>query len=157
MPLTPVARTVPTGKMLKDGHRTTFTMQNYPGLNLKEKEVKGVGYDGNEEIDTTTMFNNLVRTYAPRKLIKGTAAQVKASYDTDVLPTLLGQINTEQSFTETYPNGSTLCWYGFLKSAEREAHKEGEQPTFNLTVVPTFADPSTGAEVLPVFTDSGTG
>lgn len=157
MPLTPVARQAPTGKMMKDGLKTTLTMQNYPALDLAEKEVKPIGFDGGEEIDTTTMFNAHYRSAAPRRLIKGTPCTIKASYDNDVTPVLLGQINAEQSFTETYPNGSTFCWYGYLKSAEKEVMKEGEQPTYNLTIVPTFADPTTGAETAPVFTNSGTG
>lgn len=157
MVLTPTARTAPTGKKMKNGWRTTFTLQNKPGLDIFEKEVKPVGYDGGDAIDTSTMWNNQVHTYAARKLIKGTDCSVKGAFDPDVYPDLLTQINSEQIITNTFPNGATICWYGFLKSAEPDSLKDGAQPDFNLVFVPTFTDPVTQAEVPPLFTNSGTG
>lgn len=61
-------------------------------------------------------------------------------------------VNVEQTITITFPDGSTLAFYGFMKSFEPDNLEEGTFPIATVAFVPTNADPTTGDEEAPVLT-----
>lgn len=152
MPPTPTARGTPSGIKMDDGYRTLITFASHPTISFWEKTVQPPGLDGGDEIDTTTMHNIDWRTNAPRALIRMTEQTVMAAYDPNLYNTILALINRETTVTVTFPDGSTLAFYGFLKSFEPDELVEGEQPEATILVVPTNQNPTTGAEEAPVLT-----
>src|SRR6516165_11371623 len=85
----------PTGFKVGDGYQTLF-MFGILGASGQfpfwEKEVKPVGIDGGEFVDTTTMRNSVWRTYAARHLKTLTTMTANVAWDPDVLPLLYNGI-----------------------------------------------------------------
>lgn len=154
---TPTARQTPAGIKLDDGYQTLVTFAAVPTISFWEKTVTPPGLDGGDGIDTTTMWNSDWRTKSPRSLVTMTDFTMTAAYDPNLYNSILSLLNRETTVTVTFPDGSTLAFYGFLKSFEPDSLSEGEQPVCTITVVPTNQDPTTGAEQAPVLTSvSGT-
>ena len=110
------------------------------------------GVDGGDPIDTTTQHNTEWRTMAARTLKTLTQSQVSAAYDPNVYNNILSLINVETSVTVRFPDGSTLDFWGYLKSFEPQSANEGNMPMANVQIVPTNTDPSDGSEADPVLT-----
>lgn len=142
----------PSGIKLDDGYRTLVTFASDPNIEFWEKSVTPPGLDGGDEIDTTTMHNDDWRTNAPRALIRMTPFTTTAAYDPSIYTAALALINRKDTVTVRYPDGSTLAFYGFLKTIEFSELVEGTQPECTITVVPTNQDPDTGSEEPPVLT-----
>jgi hypothetical protein len=137
---------------MPDGYQTLVTFASQPAVQLWEMGVKPPGLDGGEPIDTTTMLNQTFRTKDARKLKTLDVMTFKFMYDPDVYPTLLGLINHLDTITVTYPDVSTLAFFGFLQKAEFDDLEEGKPPTGTATIVPTNNDPVTKIEAAPVYT-----
>lgn len=150
----PTARGSPTGIKLDDGYQTLVTFASNPTIEFWEKTVKPPGLDGMDEIDTTTMHNVTWRTNAPRALVTMTPFTMVAAYDPNIYNAALSLLNVETTVTVRFPDGSTLAFYGFLKSFETNELVEGTQPEMTITVVPTNQDPTTGDEEAPVLTSA---
>lgn len=140
------ARQDPTGIRMDDGYRTLITFSADPDVQLWEKSVKPPGLEGGEPIDTTTMHNDTLRTASPRALKTMTAGSIKCAYDPILFTSILALINVEQTITVTFPDTTTLAFYGFVKSFSPEDLQEGDQPMASVEFVPTNQDPTTGAE-----------
>ncbi len=152
-----VARVYPTGIRLKDGYQTLITIGADPDASFWEKTVKPPSLDGREKIDTTTMHNDRWVTNAARQLIEMGDVTGKASYDPNVFVLFLQILNVETTITITFPDGSTLAFYGYLQKFEFDELAEGTNPEASYTVVVTNEDPTTGEEEDPVFVNvSGT-
>ena len=153
----PVAsvRVNPQGIKLDDGFPTFIVFAADPDVSLWEKTVKPPGLDGGDPIDTTTMLNDNLRTFASRSLKTMTPMTTTMAYDPKVFSQLLTLINVETTITVRFPNGDTLAFYGYLRSFEPNEISEGEQPTASVTIQPTNQDPTTGNEENFVLTLSG--
>lgn len=149
---TPTVRGTPAGLRLKNGHSTKITFNRFPTVQFWEETVQPPGVDGGDAIETTTMHNTAWRTNAPRNLKTLTPGNVKASYDPTVFNTIVNSmINIEDTITVTFPDGSTLAFFGYLQKFEPAELKQGEQPEATISFVPTNMD-ATGAEQAPVLT-----
>lgn len=137
---------------LDDGFATIITLENLPDVKIFEREVTPPGYSGGGPIDTTTMRNLAYRTMAPKKLKTLSKVSVTAAYATSALDGIWAQIGVVQLITITFPDGSTLAFYGWIDEFTPAAHKEGDQPTASITIQPAMRNPTTGAEVAPVYT-----
>lgn len=146
----PTARTDPTGIKLDNGYRSLITFSSDPNINVWEKEVTPPGLDGGDPVVTTTMHNDVWRTKSPSALIEMTDIEVVVAYDPIIYTEALAILNDEITITTTFPDGSTLAAYGFLRSFTPDALVEGEQPEATCVVVITNQDPTTGAEEAPV-------
>lgn len=146
---TPTARQLPTGIKLDDGYRTTICPAADPDISFWEKAVTPPGIDGGDEIDTTTMHNSDWRSRASRALKTLTEASVTAAYDPNLYTSILALINLETTYTVHFPDGSTLAFYGFLKSFMPGENVEGEQPEAEILIVPTNFDPVNKVEAAP--------
>jgi hypothetical protein len=136
---------------LDDGFATFITFENLAGIKLFEKDVTPPGLATGGAIDTTTMRNEAWRTQAPRALKSITPVNATVSYATEALPLMFGQIGILQKVTITFPDKSTIEFYGWLDSFTPNANTEGEQPTASIVVEPSMRDPL-GEESAPVYT-----
>lgn len=137
---------------LDDGFATIITLANIPTIKLFEKEVTPPGYSAGGPIDTTTMRNTAYRTMAPRYLKSLTQVTATVAYATDALTDIWAQIGVIQLVTVTYPDGSSLQFYGWIEEFTPGNHTEGEQPTATLTIQPSMRDLN-GNEVAPVYNE----
>lgn len=142
----PAARVDPVGIKLDDGYRSLITIAADTNVSFWEMSVQPPGLDGGDKIDNTTMHNDVLRTFAPRQLITMTPGKVVAAYDPSVYSQLAVLINVKTTITIHFPDGSTLAFYGFVKSVETNELVEGTFPQMTVTIEPTNADPTTGAE-----------
>lgn len=153
---TTTARTTPDGFRLDNGHQTLITFAFAPGLDFWEKEVQPFGFDGGDAIDTTTMHNVIYRTKSPRNLLDLTEHTVVGAYDPCVYVDLLQMVNVIDSITITFPDTSTLTYWGYIRLVEVSPLVEGEQPEMTLTIVPTNYDACNCVEAGPVIDCNGT-
>ena len=147
----PAAPRTPTGLPLEDGYQTVIELENAATIALFEKTVQPAGLEGGDKVDTTTMHNVDVRTYAARFLKEVTDAQMTVAYDPAALVTLLAQINVPQTITIHFPNGDTWDFRGYLKNFIPAAISEGSQPEATCVLVATNTT-AVGAETTPNFT-----
>jgi len=152
MPPTTSTRGTPAGIKLDDGFSTKIAFALNLTVSFWEKTVKIPGIDGGDAIETTTMHNVTWRTMSPRQLKTLTQATGKAAFDPNIYNDILSLINREGSITIRFPDGSTLDFFGYLKSVEFDDLEEGKQPELSYVIVPTNQDPTTGAEAAPVLT-----
>tara|TARA_R110002167_G_scaffold46072_1_gene137792 strand:- start:2 stop:454 length:453 start_codon:yes stop_codon:yes gene_type:complete len=120
---------------LDDGFATTITLAN--GTTLYEKSVTPPGLDGGGAIDTTTMRNTLYRTNSPKSLITLSECSVTVAYDPNAYSAIITTLNTNQLITVTFPDGTTIAFWGWLNSFTPGEATEGEQPTAEMNVVPS--------------------
>lgn len=157
MPPAVTARTTPTGKWIEDGFPTKIAFASKPAVSFWEKSVKPPGVDGGDAIEHTNMHSLAWRLKGPRKLKTLTDTSTTASYDPAVYADILTLCNAPDSITITFPNGSSISFYGFLRTFEPSDAGEGAEPTASITITPTNRDPVTGLESPPVFTAAPAG
>lgn len=150
----PTARGTPSGLQLENSHPVFVTLGKDPTIGFWEKELQPPGYEGGDPIDRTTQFNTKFRTKAPRYLIDVTNMKGKAAFDPLVYVNVKSAINRKDTITKTFADGSTICFYGYLKSfIPANEPGDGTQPEADFEIVPTNVDPVTGAEESPVETN----
>lgn len=150
---TPTARGTPSGIRLDDGFSSKITFAAAPTVSLWEKTVKPPGLDGGEKVETTTMHNVTYRTMGPRQLKTLMDTTTKCAYDPIIYQTVLALINVRTTITVSFPDGSTLAFFGYLQKFEPDELQEGTQPEATVTIVPTNYDPVGHAEAAAVLTN----
>lgn len=148
----PTSRDAPSGIKLDDGYQTLVTIAADTDIAFWEKSITPPGLDGGDANDTTTMHNTTYRTFAPRALKTMTEMSLVAAYDPDIYDEILAVINTETTITVTFPDGSTLAFFGYVRTFAPSEVVEGGQPEATITVQPTNQD-TTGAEQAAVMTE----
>lgn len=136
---------------IDDGHSTKIYFDLAPNILFYEKEVTPPGVDGGGENDTTTMHNVTWRTRAPKHLKTLTEMASTVAYDPAVYDDVVSMININQLIIVEFPDGSTLEFWGWLNSFEPGSNTEGEQPTADVTIIPSNQD-SSGNEIAPNYT-----
>lgn len=136
---------------IDDGYQTLVTFALDSDVEFWEKEVTPPGLDGGGEIDTTTMHNTLYRTKNPKSLITLTPLTMVAAYDPVVYDSILTMLNSNQLIMVTFPDGSTVEFYGWVDKFTPNRNVEGEQPTAEVTIVPSNQNTS-GVETAPNYT-----
>ena len=117
---------------------------------LKEKEVTPPGVSAGGENDTSTMRNTTWRTKQPKSLKSLMNSSFVAAYDSSVLDEIIATVGVNQEITVTFPDGSTWVFWGWIDEFVPNSSTEGEQPTANVTIIPSNQD-SAGAEVAPAY------
>lgn len=133
---------------IDDGFSTLITFSQIPNVQLWEKEVTPPGITAGGAIETTTMRNTAWRTMAPRQLKSLTPVSVTVAYATEAYPEIFAQIGVNQLIKITFPDNSTLDFWGWIEEFTPGALTEGEQPTATLTIQPGNID-SEGNEAAP--------
>jgi len=141
---------------IDDGFATTITFADQgsgtgPGITFWEKEVTPPGMDAGGPNDTTTMRNLLYRTKAPKKLITLTAMTLVVSYDAVFYDDVLAMMGDNQLITITFPDTSSVAFYGWLDKFVPGNVVEGEQPTATITIEPSNQN-AAGVETPPDYT-----
>ncbi len=139
--------------MLQDGYQTLVGFSGAPAIKLYETEVTPPGVQGGGPIDQTTMRNQNWRTKAPKKLKELTEGSYKAAYDTDAYDDVMAQVNVNQEITITFPDDSTLTFWGYLDSFQPSGLSEGNRPLADVKIIPTLMD-NNGVETAPVWADA---
>ena len=134
-------------KRLDDGYRTLIRFPSQQGtVQFWEKSVVPPGVDAGGETDTTTMHNTTWRTKNPKALKTLTEASATCAYDPAVYPDIVAMAGVNQLITVTFPDGDTLAFWGWLDKFTPGDHVEGEQPTADVTIMPSNQSPTNGAE-----------
>ncbi len=135
---------------LDDGFSTIITLANIPTIKLYEKDVTPPGFKGGGPIETTNMRNTAWRTQAPKKLKTLDPVKATVSFATEVIPLVQAQIGVNQLVTITFPDQSTIVFYGWMEEFTPSNFTEGTQPTATISIQPSNRD-ATGAEVAPAY------
>lgn len=125
---------------LDDGWQTLLTCAAAPNIALYEKTVQPPGVIGGGANDTTTMHNEVWRTKSPKHLKELSDANMNCAYDPAVIDDIIAQVNVNQLWTVTYPDGSSETFWGWLDEFIPAEHKEGEQPTASVKIIPSNQD-----------------
>lgn len=153
----PTVRGVPAGRRIPEGFRSYITFASSTTIGFFEVGVKPPSVDGGEPIDISTQHNLVYHQMYPRALKKIDSITFEAAYDPDFLPAIRALVNTPDTITVLYPDGSTDAMFGYLQKIEFSEFKEGEFPKCNGTIVVTNTDNASAslAEQGPVFTAAG--
>lgn len=152
MPPAPTTRVQPPGRPMEDGYRTLITFAADPDVKLWEKSVTPPGFDGGEAIPTSTMWNEVLRTFALPGLRTMSDASGRCAYDPAVYPQIEDLVNVETTITVRFPNGATLAFFGGLRTFTPGELVEGQMPEADFAITSTNTDPTTGSEASPVYT-----
>lgn len=136
---------------IDDGFSTTIGFAGAPSIKFWEKEVTPPGVSGGGAVDTTTMRNEEWRTMSPKQLKTLSPAKLTVAYDPAVYTDIVAQVNVNQLITITFPDGSTLAFWGWLDEFTPGKNAEGEQPTAEVTIQPSNQNASK-VETDPVYT-----
>jgi hypothetical protein len=98
------------------------------------------------------MHNATVTTKAAQALYDVPNAQTTVAYDPAVITQIQALVNQEGSITEHFSDGSTLSYYGYLKSFAPAEKTRGTQPEATIEIVVTNWDPINRVEAVPVLT-----
>jgi|SRR3990167_1059297 len=142
------------GARLDDGFSSTITLENIPSVKLYEKDVTPPGVNMGGAIDITTMRNTAWRTQSPKTLKALAAVSATVAYAVEAYENIIAQIGVNQPITITFPDDSTIEFWGWLEEFTPGALTEGEQPTANITIQPSLVN-GAGTEVAPVYAASG--
>ena len=142
---------------LNDGFSTTIYFQNAPSgatLYIQETTVTPPGIDMGGENDTTTMRNTAWRTRQPKQLKTLSEFTSTCKYDPAAYSQLLAMLGDNTIVVVTFPDNSTLRFWGWLDKFVPNEIVEGEMATAVITVIPSNQDDS-GNEVAPVYQAAG--
>jgi len=135
---------------MDDGFATLITFDEDSDVQLWEKEVSPPGVSGGGANDTTTMQNTAWRTMSPKQLKTLTPSSLVAAYDPAVYDEIVTMCNVNQQITVTFPDSSTLVFWGWIDEFTPNRIVEGEQPTAEVTIVPSNQNGS-GVETAPSY------
>ena len=154
---TPSVRATPGGIKLPDGYQCLVTFTADTDFSVWEKTTTPPPLEGGDPIDQTTQHNVDYMTKFPQQLIDVGEATFTAAYDPASYTQALALINVQTVVTYTFYDGSTLCFYGYLKTFAPGTQQRGTQPEATITVVCTNWDYVNKVEAAPVLTSvSGT-
>ncbi len=151
------ARGTPGGIALQDGYQTLITLALDTTIEFWEKTVKPPGIDGGDTVETRTMHNTTWETFAPRSLKRMTECTTRVAYDPLMYTEIVSAINRRDTITVRFADGSTVAFYGYVKSFEPADVEEGTQPEADITIQPTNWDHDNNVEAGPTLVEvSGT-
>lgn len=135
---------------IEDGFPTTIAFEEAPAVEFYEKEVSPPGMEGGGANDITTMQNTAWRTRSPKQLKTLSECTLVAAYDPVVYNDIVAMMNVNQEITITFPDDSILVFWGWLDVFKPNRLVEGEQPTAEVTIIPSNLDAG-GSEIAPVY------
>ncbi len=135
---------------MEDGYQTSIAFSSAgSGVNvyMYNTGVTPPGLAGGGPIDTTTMENVTYRTQVPKSLIGMSPCSFVGGYNSNVYTELLLALNVNQEIVVTFPDTSTLTFWGWIDEFVPNPLVEGEMPTANITIIPSCWNGS--AEIAP--------
>jgi len=135
--------------ILTDGYQCSIDLAAFgSGSYMEILSLKPMGVDGGDIIDLTSMSNSAWRTGTPKSLKALTNGTIKVKYDPSY--NIAGQVNVNQEIVVTFPDSTTLTFWGSIGTWDPDELTEGELPTGTLTLVSTNLNDS-GEEVAPAW------
>lgn len=139
----------------KDGYQTliSFSLSNSGVLMsdlMEEMTTTPPGVDGGGPIDQTSMRNELYRTMAPKSLKTLLESTVSVKYDPAIYDEILATVNQNQAITITFPDASTIVFWGWINTFVPNGNSEGNLPLADMSVEPSNLD-ADDAEIAPAF------
>lgn len=155
---TPSTRATPGGRMLRDGYKITVAFSLDTDISLQEVAITPPALEGGEEIDITTQWNDRWMTYAMQQLMKLGNLTFTCAYDPIIYEQCQTILNNDTgSVTLRFADGSTIAFFGGLKTATPDQMVKGTQPRMTCVVVATNFDRTNNVEAgLVVTSVSGT-
>lgn len=150
---TTTSRTTPAGIALENGHPIKVAFSADPDISLWEIATTPPEVDGGEGIPITTAWNTDWRTFAPQALKTLSPFTVRVAYDPDAYNQVAAIINVKGMVTISFPDGSTLDFFGYAQKFSPQETQEGNRPEANLTIQPTNWDNVNNVESQPVMTE----
>lgn len=138
--------------LLDDGLSTSITFGTSTITFYEETEVTPPGFSGGGKKNVTTLRNIRARTYRPKLLLDVTDTSKTVRYDPAIYPQIKEAMQVNQEITTTFPDGSTLVFWGWIEEFQPNALVEGEPPTAEVTICASNIDETDGSEVFPVYT-----
>lgn len=136
---------------LNDGYRSIMTFSLNANVKVYPKTVTPFGASAGGAIDTTTMLNNLFRTFQPKKLQTITGATLVGAYDPALYNDIMAMLGKNQLLSIIFPDLGHFDAYGWIDEASFSALTEGVQPEVTFNIMPSNQNGS-GAEAGPSFT-----
>lgn len=137
---------------IDDGHQTLITIgAGSTAPYMWEKTVTPPGVEGGGENDITTMHNTTWRTRSPKQLKTLSPMSCRVTYDPQLYSKLAAAVNVNNEITITWPDGSTLKFWGWLDSFKAAELQEGAPGEADITIIPSNQNGS-GGETAPVWT-----
>lgn len=152
----PSARTSPAGRPLNDGFRVLVNNSLDTDLEFFEEAVTPPAIMGQDEMETTSQFNETWQTFSPQSLMRLMPYVMRGKYDPILYQKFPIICNKPATITLHLPNGDSVAHFGFYKSFEPGELVRGTRPEGSINIVPTNQDPITCEEEDPVYT-AGTG
>jgi len=137
-----VQREVPDGTHLFDGFTTFVGLELATDIKLWEKRVTPPAIDGREPIDQTTFWNINWTLVTPRALMSLNEFTMTCAYEPEVYQMMVLIINIVQGVGVTFPDGTGLRFWAFVRKFEPQEHTEGSQPEAVVTITPSLMDPA---------------
>ncbi len=147
-----VVRGIPAGIQLEEGFSAKLAIENMLTISFWEKTVGVPAIEGGDPIDQSTMHNTTWMTQLPPTLKKLEPFTLTAAYDPNVISQAIAQCNINQTLTVSWPDGSTLAFFGWLRKIEFADMALGTLPECTVTLEASNLDGS-GAEQAPVYVD----
>lgn len=132
-----------------DGHSTTIAFAADSNVQFEVKELTPPSVVGGGPINVTTMENSAWRTMFPKSLKEMGPGSLVVAYDPAFYAEAVAMVNVNQLITVTFPDASTLAFYGWIDEFTPNNNQEGEQPSANITIQPSQLD-GANAETGPV-------
>jgi len=148
-----IVRGTPAGIQLEEGFSATLAMENLTTISFWEKTMGAPAIEGGDPIDQSTMHNTTWMTQLPPTLLKLESFTLTAAYDPNLISQAIAQKNVNQTLTVTWPDGSTLSFYGWLRKTEFADMSHGTLPEVTITLEASNIDPTTMTEEAPVYVD----
>jgi len=128
--------------IMNDGYQTTIGFSALASgvvfnVIAKEKGVTPPAIEGGGKIDLTTMRNSNARTFYPKQLYTIADCSVVVAWDPLMYGEMASVIGVNQTITITFPDASTLAFWGTLDGFTPNENVEGEQPTAVLNIIAT--------------------
>jgi hypothetical protein len=138
---------------MTDGFSTKISFASDPTVLFYEVGVTPPSIMGGGTNDTTNMHNTSWRTIAPKKLKSLGQAAATVHYDPAVYGDIVNLINVNNLITITFPDSTTLKFFGWLESFTPNESVEGATPTAAVVIQCSNTNAS-GAESAPTFATS---
>lgn len=143
-----------TGHFLTDGFQSliSFAKDNAPLFYEIEVTPPSVGIG--KPIPVSTMRNTKYNTFASSVLLTLGQMKVQVAYNpTTITADIIAQVGVNQLITVTFPDGSTLAFYGYLDMFTPSSLVEGKRPTAEIIIQPTLRNTANPpVETAPVVT-----
>src|SRR3990172_12134261 len=101
---------------LVQGHKTTLTFSADASVLFFPRLITPPGWDGGDAIETTVLAATAYRMFEPRTLKTLTEMTIEATYDPGTYTEMIAMVNVNQLVTLTWPDLSTLAFYGFIRA-----------------------------------------